>query len=73
LRGHRSGVFGGRAVSFETEGSRAERDRVGVGWAELVAGGVRTHRLLCAHEEVMDAAVVKRTGPILAEAMRESR
>ncbi|WP_216214823.1 condensation domain-containing protein [Amycolatopsis aidingensis] len=72
-QGHHSRVFGGSAVSFETEDSRPERDKVGVGWADLVARGVETHRLLCTHEEVMDAAVVRRTGPIVAEAMKKTR
>ncbi|SER01822.1 Phosphopantetheine attachment site [Lentzea xinjiangensis] len=70
---HRSRVFGGRAVSFETDDSRAERDAAGVAWADLVTGGVETHRLLCTHEEVMNAAVVRRTGPVVAAAMRGNR
>jgi pimeloyl-ACP methyl ester carboxylesterase len=70
---HSSRMFGGRAVSFETEESRPERDRVGVSWPDLIRRGVDTHLLLCTHEEVMDAAVVRQTGPIVAEVMTRSR
>ena len=68
--GHRSRVFGGLMVSFETEESRSARDRAGIGWADLTSRGVETHRLDCAHDEVMDASVVRWTGPIVAAAMK---
>lgn len=71
LRAHRSRVYGGSAVSFETDETGPERDQVGVGWAELAGRGVDIHRLDCTHEEVMDAAVVRRMGPIITEAMNE--
>ncbi|MGW3949483.1 condensation domain-containing protein [Streptomyces sp. NPDC004752] len=70
LRCHRSRVYGGSAVSFETEETGPERDRVGVRWGDLAGRGVETHLLDCRHEEVMDAAVVRRTGPVIAEAMK---
>lgn len=73
LQDHQSREFGGRAVSFETEETRPERDEVGVGWADLVGRGVETHRLVCTHEEVMSASVVRQTGPVVAEAMKATR
>ncbi|RKN07615.1 hypothetical protein D7319_18315 [Streptomyces radicis] len=70
LRAHRSRKYGGGAVSFEAEETEPERDRVGVRWADLVGRGVETHPLDCAHGEVMDAAVVRRMGPVIAEAVK---
>ncbi|WP_217145911.1 condensation domain-containing protein [Streptomyces sp. AC627_RSS907] len=70
LRAHSSRVYGGSAVSFETAETGPERDRVRVRWSDLTGRGVETHVLDCAHEDVMDAAVVRRTGPVIAEAMK---
>ncbi|WP_435603473.1 alpha/beta fold hydrolase [Streptomyces sp. bgisy130] len=67
---HDSREFGGRAVSFETEETRPERDQVGVGWADLAGRGVETHQLVCTHEDVMTASVVRQTGPVIAETMK---
>ncbi|MGH3939873.1 MAG: condensation domain-containing protein [Pseudonocardiaceae bacterium] len=69
LQGHRSREFGGKTVSFETEDSGPDRERLGIGWADLSAKGAEIHRLPCVHEEVMDAPIVRQMGPIVAELM----
>lgn len=68
--GHRSRAYGGRVLSFETDESQAVRDRIGVRWSDLAAD-VETHRLSCPHDDVMDASVVRMTGPVVADACKE--
>jgi pristinamycin I synthase-3/4 len=69
VAGHRTRRFDGSVISVEASGS-AEARRTREPWSAYARGGVRTHVVDCAHDQMMDAGTVERTGPILAEAIR---
>jgi thioesterase domain-containing protein len=73
LTAHRSRLFDGQTVSFETDESTALRRRVGITWAELSSGGAETHRLTCPHTEVMATPTVRQTGPVVADLLARPR
>jgi thioesterase domain-containing protein len=69
--GYDSRVFDGQVLSIEASGSAEARRASRAPWAEYARGGVITHVVDCAHDQMMDVETIKQTGPILAEAIRQ--
>ena len=68
--GYQSRRFDGSVISIEASGSAEARRASREPWSEYAQGGVITHVVDCAHDQMMDPGTVERTGPILAEAIR---
>ncbi|SEF24659.1 pristinamycin I synthase-3 and 4 [Amycolatopsis pretoriensis] len=64
---HQSQPCRGRIVSIEAAESRRAEDEHRTGWTDLAQGGVESHSIDCAHDDMMDAQPMLSIGRIVSE------